>query len=64
MRAGLLVPSQTRTVCPWKGTAAYHHLVVDGRENPDAAWHYPDPKGAAEHIRGRMAFWRGVEIRD
>jgi uncharacterized protein (DUF427 family) len=57
-----LRPSDTRTFCPWKGTAHYYHLVVDGRENPDAVWYYPDPKPAAEEIRDRVAFWHGVEV--
>lgn len=54
--------SATHTVCGWKGTASYYDVVVDGRENPDAAWYYPDPKSAAENIRGHVAFWKGVEV--
>jgi uncharacterized protein (DUF427 family) len=54
--------SDTRTVCPWKGTASYYDLVVDGRRNKDAAWYYPEPKTAAENIRDHVAFWRGVEV--
>ncbi len=58
----LLAPSDTRTVCPWKGTARYHDVVVAGERNPDAAWYYPTPKEAAAGIEGRVAFWRGVEV--
>ena len=54
--------SATRTLCPWKGEASYYTLAVDGAENPDAAWFYPDPKPAAANIRGRIAFWKGVRI--
>jgi uncharacterized protein (DUF427 family) len=54
--------SSTTTVCPWKGTAHYYSLEVDGKSNPDAVWFYPDPKPAAEEIRGRVAFWRGVVV--
>lgn len=57
-----LRPSDTHTTCGWKGVASYHHVVVDGQENRDAAWFYPDPKPAAANIRGRVAFWRGVEV--
>ncbi len=60
--ASLLRPSVTTTTCPWKGVAHYHHLHVDGADNPDAAWYYPEPKEAAETIRGRVAFWKGVEV--
>ena len=56
-------PSDTTTVCPWKGTARYRTVVVDGQRNPDAAWYYPDTKAAADNIRGYIAFWRGVEVR-
>jgi uncharacterized protein (DUF427 family) len=57
-----LRPSATHTTCPWKGVASYYDVVVDGRVNRDAAWYYPDPKPAAEQIRGRIAFWRGVQV--
>jgi len=60
--AGVLRPSDTTSVCPWKGTAHYHSLVVDGAENRDAAWYYPETKSAADNIRGRVAFWKGVEV--
>jgi uncharacterized protein (DUF427 family) len=58
-----LRPSTTTTVCPWKGTAEYYTLVVDGKANPDAAWYYRTPKPAAAEIQGRVAFWKGVEVR-
>ena len=55
-------PSATTTVCPWKGTASYYSLEVNGRQNPDAAWYYPSPKDAAKQIKDRVAFWRGVKV--
>ncbi|PJF42073.1 MAG: hypothetical protein CUN50_05515 [Candidatus Thermofonsia Clade 1 bacterium] len=57
-----LRPSSTHTVCPWKGTASYYTLEVNGQANPDAAWYYPDPKPAAANIKGYIAFWRGVQV--
>ena len=54
--------SDSHTICPWKGEASYYNLVVDGKVNKDAAWYYPDPKPAAEEIRDRIAFWRGVKV--
>lgn len=56
--------SASNTVCPWKGTASYYHVKVDGKENPDAAWYYPSPKEAAKVIKDRVAFWKGVEVVD
>lgn len=58
----LLKQSDTHTVCPWKGTASYYTIVVNGEENRDAAWYYPEPKDAAADITGHVAFWKGVEI--
>ncbi len=57
------VDSSTLTHCPWKGDASYYSLKVNGMENADAAWYYPDPKDAAKLIKGRIAFWKGVEVR-
>lgn len=57
-----LVESDTETKCGWKGIANYYHIVVDGDRNSDAAWYYADPKPAADEIRGRVAFWRGVKV--
>lgn len=59
-----LKESQASSVCPWKGKAAYYSLEVDGKTNKDAAWYYPEPKEAAKEIKGRVAFWKGVEIVD
>jgi len=54
--------SDTSTHCPWKGDASYYNVEVDGHVNKDAAWYYPEPMPAAEEIRDRVAFWRGVEV--
>jgi uncharacterized protein (DUF427 family) len=62
LREDLIRESATHTVCPWKGTASYYTLEVDGRTNPDAVWYYPEPKDAAAEIRGRVAFWKGVVV--
>ena len=55
-------PSDHTTVCPWKGTAHYYHVDVNGMRNDNAAWYYPEPKPAAAEIKDRIAFWRGVRI--
>ena len=57
-----LEPSDTHTVCGWKGTASYYHVAVEGEVNRDAAWYYPEPKDAARNITGRVAFWKGVKV--
>ncbi|QQV78264.1 DUF427 domain-containing protein [Sphingomonas aliaeris] len=60
--ASLFEDSDTHTHCPWKGDASYKTIVVDGERNPNAAWYYADPKAAAAEIKGRFAFWKGVEV--
>jgi len=57
-----LKPSDSHTVCPWKGTASYYHVEVGGQRNPDAAWYYPEPSVAARNIKDHVAFWKGVRV--
>lgn len=54
--------SDTTTICPWKGEAKYYSLSFNGEINKDAAWYYPETKEKANHIKGMVAFWRGVQI--
>ena len=62
VRQEVLQPSSHTSACPWKGTAHYHSLMVDGAVNQNAAWFYPEPKAAAAEIAGRVAFWKGVTV--
>jgi len=57
-----LKPSATTSQCPWKGTASYYHVEVNGERNADAAWYYPAPNDAAKQIKDHVAFWRGVQV--
>ena len=57
-----LADSDTHSTCPWKGLASYFSLVVDGKENKDAAWYYANPRPAADNIKDHVAFWKGVTI--
>ena len=62
LKKEFLQPSDTQTVCHWKGTASYYDLKVQGASNPDAAWYYPTPSGLADGIKDHVAFWKGVEV--
>lgn len=57
-----LRPSDTHTVCPWKGTARYYDVVVGEKVNRDAAWSYPEPKPVAKNITSHVAFWKDIEV--
>ncbi len=58
----LFATSDEHTMCPWKGTASYYDVVVDGERNAGAAWFYPTPLPAAEQVKDYVAFWRGVKV--
>jgi len=62
LRSEYFTPSETHTICGWKGTANYYDLVVNGETNRDAAWYYPQTKDDAKNIEGYVAFWKGVKI--
>lgn len=62
IRKEFFQPSDHHTVCPWKGTASYYDLVVNGERNENAAWYYPDTKPAAANVKGHVAFWKGVTV--
>jgi uncharacterized protein (DUF427 family) len=64
LKAEYTLPSNTKTMCSWKGQASYLSLFVGGNANPDAVWFYPEPKEAAAEIKGRVAFWKGVRVSD
>jgi uncharacterized protein (DUF427 family) len=59
---GILSPSKTTSVCPWKGAANYYSVTTGGKTNIDAAWYYAEPKAAAAEIKDRVAFWKGVKV--
>jgi uncharacterized protein (DUF427 family) len=62
VKKDLLKSSDSMTFCPWKGTANYYSIEIDGIENIDAVWYYNEPKELAQGIKNRVAFWKGVEI--
>lgn len=57
-----LSPNSHATVCPWKGTAAYFDITVDGQTLSNVAWTYPEPKPDAEQIRDHVAFYPQVTV--
>ena len=55
-------PSSHSSFCGWKGTAGYYDIEVNGQRNENAAWFYTEPMAGAEHVKGRVAFWKGVQV--
>jgi uncharacterized protein (DUF427 family) len=64
LKRELVLDSNHKTMCSWKGEARYYSLLVDGNLNPDAVWYYPSPSEAAAEIKDRVAFWKGVQVVD
>ncbi len=62
IKSEYFIPTDTHTTCGWKGEASYYTVTVNGEENKDAAWYYPNPKEKAANIKGYVAFWRGVKV--
>jgi uncharacterized protein (DUF427 family) len=62
IRSEFFHPSDHTSVCPWKGVAHYYTIEVNGKQNPNAAWFYPEPSDAAKQIKNRVAFWKGVKV--
>ena len=59
---GVLQPSSTTSVCPWRGVASYYDVHVDGQVVPDGAFAYRHPSPLSRRTKGRVAFWKGIEI--
>ncbi|MCX2923802.1 DUF427 domain-containing protein [Streptomyces sp. NEAU-W12] len=58
VRLDLLTPSDTRTHCPFKGTASYWSRPGTA----DLVWAYPDPKPDVAGIKDHLCFYE-VEVR-
>jgi uncharacterized protein (DUF427 family) len=54
--------SSYRTFCPWKGTASFYSVEVNGETNKDSAWHYPTPSERGAIVKDRIAFWKGIIV--
>ena len=60
VRTDLLVPSETRTRCPYKGEAVYWSARLPGRAIEDVVWSYPRPIAECPRIASLMCFFNEV----
>ncbi len=52
-----LTPTETQTICPYKGFASYYDVTLNGDTHADIVWTYPDPIPEAPKLKGMLAFW-------
>lgn len=57
VRRGVLEPSSTRSLCPYKGEASYWTARVGDRLVADLAWSYEQPLTEAAPVGGHLCFW-------
>jgi len=57
VRLDLLVHSDTRTTCAYKGHAATLSVQLDGEVRKDLVWTYADPRRDVDPIRGHLCFY-------
>lgn len=57
VRAERLVPSETKTVCPYKGIASYRSIQTGGETIEDLAWYYPEPLPEAQKVKDHLCFY-------
>lgn len=60
VRMDLLTPTDTTTVCPYKGEARYWSARVGDKEVTDVVWSYERDRGLiteAEDIEGYLSFY-------
>lgn len=62
VKLDLFTENSRQTTCPWKGTASYYDIQVDGTVLPAAAWYYPQPKEKAAQIEDHIAFYPVVTV--
>lgn len=52
-----LLPSPTKTICPYKGEASYWSVLAGDRRADDAAWAYMAPLPQCAAIKGYFCFY-------
>jgi uncharacterized protein (DUF427 family) len=57
VRSDLLVSSDTRTGCAYKGFASYYSVRAGVEEEEDLVWFYREPRPGVERIAGYLAFF-------
>lgn len=57
VRMDLLTPTDLATHCPYKGTARYWSVDVNGETHKDIVWGYDRPLPESQRIMGQVSFY-------
>lgn len=57
VRMDLLRPSETRTHCPYKGTASYWNVEIGGTVHEDVVWTYRAPLPESQKVANLACFY-------
>ena len=57
VRLELMTPTDRVTACPYKGTARYWSVTVDGATHENVVWGYDSPLPESQKILGQVAFY-------
>ena len=57
VRMDLLASTTTQTHCPYKGTAEYWSVTIDGEKHGDIVWGYRTPLPESAGIAGLVSFY-------
>ncbi|SRR6266498_1212743 len=57
VRMDLLTPTEHHTACPYKGTASYYSLRVNGTTHDNLVWWYQHPTLESVKIAGYVCFY-------
>jgi uncharacterized protein (DUF427 family) len=57
VRTESIVPSATRTYCPYKGTASYWSAKIGDALVEDVAWSYEEPTPESRPVAGLLSFY-------
>ena len=57
VRMDLLVPTDSSSACPYKGTASYWSVNVNDAVHDDLAWSYATPLPESEGVAGLVCFY-------
>lgn len=57
VREDMLIPTNTKTQCPYKGVASYYSIKAGDGTIEDLIWYYPEPLPGAAKVKDHLCFF-------